>query len=123
MAKALGAQGSITVTASHNPVAWNGIEFASASGRLLTEAERDELMRIYETEDFALASWNEQGTLETYGDAVSYHLNQILCSPWLAPDLIRETALKVVIDCGNGAGRSVISPSLLRETRMSGYRT
>ena len=52
MAKALGAQGSITITASHNPVAWNGIEFASVSGHLLTQAERDELMRIYETEDF-----------------------------------------------------------------------
>ena len=114
MAKALHAQGSITVTASHNPVAWNGIEFASASGRLLTQAERDELTRIYETEDFALAPWNEQGTLETYGDAVAYHLEQILCSPWLAPDLIRKAGLKVVIDCGNGAG-SVISPSLLRK--------
>ena len=114
MAKALGAQGSITVTASHNPVAWNGIEFASDSGCLLTEAERGELMRIYETEDFALAPWNEQGTLETYGDAVGYHLNQILCSPWLALDLIRKAELKVVIDCGNGAG-SVVSPSLLRK--------
>ena len=114
MAKALGAQGSITVTASHNPVAWNGIEFASASGRLLTEAERGELMQIYETEDFALAPWNEQGTLETYEDAVGYHLNQILCSPWLALDLIRKAELKVVIDCGNGAG-SVVSPSLLRK--------
>ena len=114
MAKALGARGSITVTASHNPVAWNGIEFASASGRLLTETERGELMRIYETEDFALSPWNEQGTLETYGDAVEYHLNQILCSSWLTPDLIREAELKVVIDCGNGAG-SVVSPSLLRK--------
>ena len=114
IAKVLGAQGSITVTASHNPVAWNGIEFAAASGCLLTQAERDELMRINETEDFALAPWNEQGTLETYGDAVSYHLDQILRSPWLAPDLIREAALKIVIDCGNGAG-SVISPSLLRK--------
>ena len=114
MAKALGAQGSITVTASHNPVAWNGIEFASASGRLLTQAERDELMRIYETEDFALAPWNEQGTLETYREAVGYHLDQILASSWLAPDLIRDAQLKVVIDCGNGAG-SVISPSLLRK--------
>lgn len=113
-AKALRAQGSITVTASHNPVAWNGIEFAAASGRLLTEAERGELMRIYEAEDFALAPWNEQGTLETYGEAVGYHLNQILCSPWLTPDLIREAELKVVIDCGNGAG-SVVSPSLLRK--------
>ena len=113
MAKALGAQGSITITASHNPVAWNGIEFAAASGHLLTQAERDELMRIYETEDFALAPWNEQGTLETCEEAVGYHLDQILGSPWLAPDLIRKADLKVVMDAGNGAG-SVISPSLLR---------
>ena len=114
MAKALGAQGSITVTASHNPVAWNGIEFAADSGQLLTQAERDELMRIYEMEDFAIAPWNEQGTLEMYEDAVGYHLDQILCSPWVAPDLIRKADLKVVMDAGNGAG-SVISPALLRK--------
>ena len=114
MAKALHARGSITITASHNPVAWNGIEFAAASGNLLTQAERDELMRIYEAEDFALAPWNEQGTLETYEDAAAYHLEQILCSTWLVPELIQKTGLKVVIDCGNGAG-GVISPSLLRK--------
>ena len=113
IAKALRAQGSITITASHNPVVWNGIEFASASGNLLAQSERDELMRIYETEAFTLAPWNEQGTLETYGDAVAYHLEQILSAPWLDPDRVRETGLKVVMDCGNGAG-SVISPHLLR---------
>lgn len=114
IANVLQAQGSITITASHNPVAWNGIEFAAASGHLLTQAERDQLMRIYETEDFALAPWNEQGTIETYGEAVAYHLDRILQSRWLAPDLIRKADLKVVLDCGNGAG-SVISPSLLRK--------
>ena len=114
MAKALHAQGSITITASHNPVAWNGIEFASASGNLLTQAERDELLRIYAAEDFALTPWNEQGTLETYEDAIGYHLEQILRSAWLQLDSIRGTDLKVVIDAGNGAG-SVISPSLLRK--------
>ena len=113
MAKALGAQGSITITASHNPVAWNGIEFASNLGHLLTQTERDELMRIYAKEDFALTPWNEQGTLETCGEAIGYHLDQILSSAWLAPDLIRKADLKVVMDAGNGAG-SVISPSLLR---------
>ena len=114
IAKALHAQGSITITASHNPVAWNGIEFAAASGCLLTQTERDELMRIYDTQDFALAPWNEQGTLEAYDRAITYHLEQILCLPWLAPDLIRKAGLKVVLDCGNGAG-SVVSPSLLRK--------
>lgn len=114
IAKALHAQGSITITASHNPVAWNGIEFAAASGNLLTQAERDALMQIYETENFALAPWNEQGTLEEYGEAITYHLERVLYSPWLAPDVIRKAGLKVVLDCGNGAG-SVVSPSLLRK--------
>lgn len=114
MAKALGAQGSITITASHNPVEWNGIEFAAASGRLLTQAERNELTRIYDTENFALAPWNEQGAFENYKDATAYHLKQILNSQWLDLDLIRKANLKVVLDCGNGAG-SVISPSLLRQ--------
>ncbi|MDE0018045.1 MAG: phosphoglucosamine mutase [Candidatus Poribacteria bacterium] len=114
MAKALHTQGSITITASHNPVPWNGIEFAAASGNLLTQAERDELLRIYEAEDFALVPWNEQGTLETYEDATTHHLEAILGLAWLELDLIREANLKVVIDAGNGAG-SVISPSLGRE--------
>ena len=105
MAKALRSHGSITITASHNPVAWNGIEFASASGNLLTQTERDALLRIYETEDFTLAPWNEQGTVETYEDATGYHLEQILNSSWLKLDLIREKGLKVVIDSGNGAGQ------------------
>lgn len=114
MAKTLGAQGSITITASHNPAEWNGIEFASESGKLLTQAERDELVRIYETEDFALAPWDKQGTFEEFKDAAKHHLKQILCSQWLDVDLIRNAKLKVALDCGNGAG-CVISPSLLQE--------
>lgn len=114
MAKTLHAYGSITITASHNPVEWNGIEFAAASGNLLTEAERNELMRIYETESFTLAPWNEQGILEIYEDATTHHLNQILCASWFDADTVREADMKVAIDAGNGAG-SVISPTLLRK--------
>ena len=114
IAKSLKAEGSITITASHNPVEWNGIEFASESGKLLTQTERDELTRIYETEDFALAPWDKQGTFEKFKDATTHHIKQVLNSPWLDVDLIRNANLKVALDCGNGAG-CVISPSLLQE--------
>ncbi len=113
-AKILGAQGSITITASHNPVEWNGIEFASECGRLLTQTERDELTYIYETEEFALATWNKLGTIEVNEEAVNHHLKYIYDLPWLDLDLIQNTNLKVALDCGNGAG-CVISPNLLRE--------
>ena len=113
-AKTLGAQGSITITASHNPVEWNGIEFASEAGTLLTQAERDELTRIYETEEFTLATWDELGTLKVYDDAVNHHLEYICNSSWIDVDRIKNRKLKVALDCGNGAG-CVISPTLLRE--------
>lgn len=114
MAKHLNAAGSITITASHNPVEWNGIEFASESGKLMSQTERDELMGIFETEDFALSAWNKQGTLEKYQKATDYHITQVLNSHWFDTDLVHNAKLKVALDCGNGAG-CVISPTLLRK--------
>ena len=114
MAKTLNAQGCITITASHNPVEWNGMEFASESGRLLSQTERAELTQIYEKEEFALASWDKLGRFEENKDAVNHHIEQIFNSSWLDVDLIRKSNLKVALDCGNGAG-CVISPLLLRE--------
>ncbi len=114
MAKHLNAAGSITITASHNPVEWNGIEFASESGKLMSQIERDELMGIFDKEDFSLAAWDKQGTLEKYQKATDYHLSQILNSDWLDVDIVRNAKLKVALDCGNGAG-CVISPTLLRK--------
>ncbi len=113
-AKVLKAQGSLTITASHNPVEWNGIEFASELGKLLTQIERDKLFLIYENEDFDFVSWDSLGKHEVYADATKHHLERILNSPWLDLDLIRNAKLKVALDCGNGAG-CVISPTLLKE--------
>lgn len=113
-AKVLNAQGSITITASHNPVAWNGIEFASASGQLLTQTERDELLHVYDTENFELMPWDKLGAHQVYTESTSLHLERILNSSWLDIDSIRNAKLKVALDCGNGAG-CVMSPTLLKE--------
>lgn len=114
MSKELNAAGSLVITASHNPIDWNGIEFASASGRLLSEPERIRLMEIYESGDFHLASWDKQGNVRVIGTAINQHISAILGSDWLVPDQTQSHQLKVIIDCGNGAG-SVISPLLLRK--------
>ena len=63
MSKTLNAGGSLVITASHNPIDWNGIEFASESGRLLNEAERTRLTKIYESRDFQLATWINRAVL------------------------------------------------------------
>ena len=113
MSKELNASGSLVITASHNPIDWNGVEFASESGRLLSEAERLRLMEIYESGNFNLAAWDKQGSVELIDTAVDQHIAHVLSCDWLVRDQIRSHGLKVVIDCGNGAG-SVISPHLLR---------
>ena len=114
MARELNAQGSIAITASHNTVEWNGLEFAAESGRLLNQVERERFMAIYQSKNFSLAGWDQQGTVETFENAVNRHIEKILNCDWINLDCTHSRALKVVIDCGNGAG-SVISPRLLRE--------
>lgn len=113
MSKALNAGGSLVITASHNPIDWNGIEFASESGRLLGEAERTRLMEVYESGDFELAAWDKQGRVKLVDTAVEQHIAGVLDCDWVLRDQTQSHGLKVVIDCGNGAG-SVISPCLLR---------
>ena len=113
MSKELNAGGSLVITASHNPIDWNGIEFASESGRLLSEAERTRLMKIYASGNFNLAAWNKQGSVEVIDTAINQHIAGVLGCDWVIRDQTRCQGLKVVIDCGNGAG-SVISPRLLK---------
>ncbi len=113
MAKELNASGSIVITASHNPVEWNGLEFALESGRLLNRVERGQFMEIYRSTEFRHVNWNQQGTLEAYEGAIERHIEKILDCDWVNLELVRERSLKVVIDCGNGAG-STASPHLLR---------
>ena len=113
MSKELNARGSLVITASHNPINWNGIEFAAEAGRLLSEAERTRLMDIYESGAFQLAAWDRQGSVDFLDTATDRHITNVLNCDWVVRDQSRSHGLKVVIDCGNGAG-SVISPRLLR---------
>ena len=113
ISKVLNAGGSLVITASHNPIDWNGIEFASESGRLLSEAERTRLMQIYESGAFQLTTWDKQGEVTVIDTAIDQHIAGVLSCDWVVRNQIKSRRLKVVIDCGNGAG-SVISPHLLR---------
>ena len=114
ISKALNAVGSLVITASHNPIDWNGIEFASESGRLLSEAERTRLMQIYESGAFQLTTWDKQGEVTVIDTAIDQHIAGVLSCDWVVRNQTKSRRLKVVIDCANGAG-SVISPRLLTE--------
>ncbi|HIA70025.1 TPA: phosphoglucosamine mutase [Candidatus Poribacteria bacterium] len=112
--KKIGAEGSVTITASHNPIDWNGLKLATKSGRLLSADAQRQFQEIYKSEKANLVSWDQLGSVETDDSAIDYHIAQILELDWINLDQIRHLSLKVAIDAGNGAG-SIISPMLLRQ--------
>lgn len=101
----------IMITASHNPYTDNGIKFFSGEGEKLPEQVENELEDIFcSLEDtppdaMPLADLNEQAELrEPYIDFLLEHANR--------PD--REDALRIVLDCANGATFQ-IAPQVFRE--------
>lgn len=106
------AAGGIVVTASHNPVEWNALKFASGAGMFL-DAEEAPRMRSY-LADGAIrwATWDKLGTVEPDHSAVRRHLDAVLGIPYLDLRALQKRAFKVALDCVHGAG-SVLLPPLL----------
>ena len=107
------ADGSIVITASHNPAEWNGLEFAAQAGRLLNGQDLKSFLDIYHNQKLRLCSWNKQGKIKKLNQAISHHINAILEAQWVDLEQTHSRQLSVVIDAGNGVG-SRISPVLLR---------
>lgn len=109
----LGAAGGISVTASHNPMIWNGLKFLSSTGLFLNGEENERFWAIADGPASRYASWDKLGKHSKASELVSHHIDQILELPWVNVDAIARRRFTVVIDCVNAAG-SVIVPELLR---------
>jgi phosphomannomutase len=113
LAKANG-DGGIMVTASHNPLAWNGFKFYSGSESIiLDDVNTRELIRIYrdvKKHPSEPPSGPAQTMVNLNEAALRLHLNRILSS--CDVELLKGEKLRVAIDSGRGAG-TVISIRLL----------
>ncbi|OLD58026.1 MAG: phosphoglucosamine mutase [Ignavibacteria bacterium 13_1_40CM_2_61_4] len=109
----LGAAGGISVTASHNPIEWNGLKFIGADGMFLDGDANSRLWKIAETPG-SYAHWNELGEHTTNDSFIERHIGLVLHLPFFDADLIRRRKFKVVADCVHGAGGRIV-PQLLRE--------
>jgi phosphomannomutase len=107
-----GADGGIVVTASHNPVEWNALKFASAAGMFL-DGDEASAMRAYLSEKpIRRATWDTLGSVSTDDDAVDRHLAAVLAIRYLDLEALRNRRFRVVLDCARGAG-GVLLPRLL----------
>ncbi|OYD14735.1 hypothetical protein CH333_07330 [candidate division WOR-3 bacterium JGI_Cruoil_03_44_89] len=93
--------GGAVITASHNPLEWNGVKFNDRDGIFLSEEEVRALYEIFEKKDFRIAPWEEVGIMECDGNGVKRHIDRIL--GLIDVEKIRERRYKVIFDGCRGA--------------------
>ncbi len=109
----LGATGGISVTASHNPMEWNGLKFFATTGLFLDAAENAEVWSIADAGHVSFASWENIGKHTADDSWLQKHIDAVLALPYLNIEAIRKKKLRVVLDAVNSAG-GLIVPRLLK---------
>ncbi len=110
----LKARGGIAITASHNPIEWNALKLIDSSGLFLDEIQGKKVIKFVEENKFNNVHWDQIGKIEFYQEAIEHHINSILKLSLIDQDLIAEKRFKVVVDCVNGAGGTIL-PLLLEK--------
>lgn len=107
--KELHADGGIIVTASHNPIEYNGLKFVSNDGIFLDKKEMDRLQSMV-GKGFSGRKIRGKQTRDT--GALKRHIDRIKSVSFIDVAALRERNFKIAIDCVNGSG-SIAYPSLL----------
>lgn len=109
---ALSARLGITITASHNPVEYNGLKFTGPEGFEIPRTSEERIERAVYERTFRPISWDRMGTIrEDAGGLARYQASIRRNNDFAA---IRARGLKVVLDAGDGTS-AASSPPLIRE--------
>jgi phosphomannomutase len=107
------AAGGIAVTASHNPIEWNGLKFVASTGMFLDAAQNREFWALADLPQ-SYACWERVGQITDDGTWLRKHVEAVLALPWIDPPAIRRSGFRVVVDCINAAGGRIV-PGLLEK--------
>lgn len=108
----LKAAGGISITASHNPIEWNGLKFLSKTGLFLDAEENREFWAIADEGKREYRHWSKVGKLITNNSLIDKHIELIEKLPFINKRKIRAKKFIVVLDSVNAAG-GIIMPRLL----------
>lgn len=106
----LGASGGLQITASHNPIEWNGLKPFAPDGSVFNKDLGQQLLEILEEQSFDWATWEGVGSVETLEDPAGPHIERVL--KLVDVEEIRKKKFKVVLDCNHGSG-ATCGPRLL----------
>lgn len=105
------AAAGLQITASHNPIQWNGLKPFSRAGAVLNAAQGEALLGILNRKSFQLVGWEKLGSVEVLNDAAAPHVERVLSL--VDVQRIRQRRFKVVLDCNHGSG-GVATPAFLQ---------
>jgi phosphomannomutase len=104
--------GGLQITASHNPIEWNGLKPFSAEGSVFDHDAGARLLEILNSQAYESVSWDQVGNVEILEDASAPHLARVINLVDVAKICRKE--FSVVLDCNHGSG-AVLGPRLLTE--------
>lgn len=102
------ARGGVIVTASHNPVEWNGLKLASPEGTFLEVRDGRRVQELFEGGP-AHAGWDGLGGREARGGSIEHHVERILALPLVDADAVAARAPRVALDTVHGAAGPLMS--------------
>ena len=109
----LHAAGGLIITASHNPVMWNGIKMLASDGLFLDEEQGKEVLKIRDAGTAsALKKWDGLGKASSYDRALDDHLAAVYALPFIDVEKIRRKKFHVAADCVSGAGGAILKKLL-----------
>lgn len=104
--------GGIIITASHNPPKYNGIKFLDEFGIGIPDDMELAIEEMYFDSEPKRAKWDEIGKIYTNENIIREYIDGVLEN--VDVEAIRAANLKVVVDCGSGAG-CYTAPYLIKE--------
>jgi len=109
---ALSAAGGLMITASHNPVEWNGLKFADPSGRyLLPEDSRKLIASVTGSapaDETIEAAVERRGSVGTDDGAGRRHADRVVRATGVDMEAVAAADLSVAVDGVNGAASGLL---------------
>jgi phosphomannomutase len=105
MARRLGCEGGIIITASHNPIPYNGIKLLLSNGMAPPPATANEIRRTFWDRHFHFVSSERCGKLTYNTETERVHVEKVL--GLVDAQRIAAKGYQVVLDSVNGAGAGI----------------
>jgi phosphomannomutase len=103
MIRALAADGGMVITASHNPIEWNGLKCLDGDGLAPPKDVAETIIARFKAADFSFAPPLEIGSITTDASGAQRHVARVLEVTKVA-ERVRARKLSVVLDSVNASG-------------------